>query len=136
MIAELSERDREILKILIADYIATAEPVGSRTIAKKLPGHLSAATVRNVMSDLTDMGLLAQPHTSAGRIPTSAGFRYYVDSLLKRRELTEGEMEAIREKCQGDERSVGAVLSRTSSLLAAVSHYVGLVSAPRAERIA
>ncbi|HPQ81108.1 MAG TPA: heat-inducible transcriptional repressor HrcA [bacterium] len=133
---QLAERDREILRILIADYIATADPVGSRTIAKKYHGHLSAATIRNVMSDLTEMGLLAQPHTSAGRIPTGAAFRYYVDSLLKRRELSDAEMEAIRERCEGDERSVGAVLARTSRMLAAVSHYVGIVATPRAERTA
>lgn len=133
---QLAERDREILRILIADYIATADPVGSRTIAKQYPGHLSAATIRNVMSDLTEMGLLAQPHTSAGRVPTGAAFRYYVDSLFKRRELSEGEMEAIRQKCEGDERSVGAVLARTSRMLATVSHYVGIVATPSAERMA
>ena len=132
---ELSERDREILKILISDYIATADPVGSRTIAKKFPGHLSAATIRSVMSDLTEMGFLAQPHTSAGRVPTGPAFRYYVDSMLKRRELSEGEMEAIREKCGGDERGIGAVIARTSRMLAAVSRYVGLVATPRAERM-
>lgn len=131
----LTERDREILHILIADYIATADPIGSRTISKKCSGHLSPATIRNVMSDLTEMGLIAQPHTSAGRVPTDAGFRYYVESLLKRRELSEGEMEAIRQKCGGDERGISAVLQRTSRMLAAVSHYVGLVVTPRAERI-
>lgn len=131
----LSERDREILGILIADYIATADPVGSRTIAKKHPGHLSPATIRNVMSDLTELGLLTQPHTSAGRVPTGAGFRYYVDSLFKRRELTEKEMESIREKCFGDEHGIGTVLQRASHMLASVSHYVGLVATPSSERI-
>lgn len=135
MMQPLSERDREILRILIADYIATADPVGSRTIAKKYPGHLSPATIRNVMTDLTELGYIAQPHTSAGRVPTDAGFRYYVDRLFKRRELTEGEMEAIRERCSGDERGMSAILQRTSRMLAAVSHYVGLVVTPRAERM-
>lgn len=136
MIKPLSNRDREILEILIADYIATADPIGSRTIAKKHPGHLSPATVRNVMADLTEMGLIAQPHTSAGRIPTGEGFRYYVDSCLKKRDLTESEMEAIREKFSSDERGIDAVIQRTSKMLAAVSRYVGLVATPSAERIA
>lgn len=131
----LPERDREILRILIADYIATADPVGSCAIAKKYPGHLSPATIRNVMTDLTEMGFISQPHTSAGRIPTDEGFRYYVDCLLKRRELTEGEMEVIRQKCGGDERGIGAILQRTSRMLAAVSHYMGLVVTPCAERM-
>lgn len=132
---QLPERDREILRLLIADYIATADPIGSRTISKKFAGHLSPATIRNVMADLTERGLIAQPHPSAGRVPTDAGFRYYVESLLKRRELSEGEMEAIRQRCGNDERGIGAVLQRTSRMLAAVSHYVGLVVTPRAERI-
>lgn len=132
---QLSNRDREILEILIADYIATADPVGSRTIAKKHPAHLSPATIRNVMSDLTDLGLLAQPHTSAGRVPTDQGFKYYVDALLKKRDLTETEMEAIREKCMGDERGVETTIQRASGILAAVSHYVGLVVTPGVCRV-
>lgn len=131
----LSDRDGEIFRILVADYIATADPIGSRTIAKQHPAHLSPATIRNVMSDLTEMGLIAQPHASAGRIPTDVGFRYYVDTLLKRRELTDAEMEAIREKCTGDEPGMGRVLHRASRMLAAVSRYVGLVATPGSERI-
>ena len=72
---KLSDRHCDILDILISDYIASAHPVGSRTIAKKYSGHLSPATIRNVMADLTEMGLLNQPHTSAGRIPTREGMR-------------------------------------------------------------
>lgn len=132
---EISKRDREIFRMLVADYIATADPVGSRTIAKKHPSHLSPATVRNIMSDLTEMGLISKPHTSAGRVPTASGFRYYVNSLLKRRELTEKEMETIRERCIEDERNIESVLQRTSRILAAVSHYVGLVVTPLANEI-
>lgn len=135
MIRDLSNRDREILEILIADYIATAGPVGSRTIAKKHPAHFSPATIRNVMSDLTDLGYLSQPHTSAGRVPTGEGFKYYVDTLLKKRELTEAEREAIREKCMGDERGLENVMQRASRILAAVSHYVGLVATPSSKRV-
>jgi heat-inducible transcriptional repressor len=135
MINTISERHLDILDILISDYIASAMPVGSRVIAKKYPGHLSPATVRNVMSDLTEMGLLKQPHISAGRVPTCAGMRMYVDALLKRRELSEQEMGAIRERCAGDEHEIGSILSRTSKMLARVSHYVGLVVTPGANRV-
>jgi len=132
---KLSARYCDILDILISDYISSAGPVGSRTIAKKYVGHLSPATIRNVMADLTEMGFLEQPHTSAGRIPTSAGMRYYVDTLLKQRELSEREMESIRERCAGNEKEVSAILSRTSKMLANVSHYAGLVVTPSAERV-
>jgi heat-inducible transcriptional repressor len=128
-------RHREILEILIADYIATAQPVGSCAISRRHPGHVSPATIRNVMADLTEMGLLTQPHVSAGRVPTAQGMKLYVESLFKRRELTLPEMEAIKTRCQGDERRIDAVLSRASHALAAVSHYAGLVVMPDAGRI-
>jgi len=128
----LEKRHREILEILVADYIASAQPVGSRTIARKHHGRLSPATVRNVMADLTDMGLLAQPHISAGRVPTAGGMRVFVDTLLKRRELSEGEIEEMRRRCAGDERRMDAVLVRTSRLLASISHYAGMVVTPDA----
>ncbi|HPW44926.1 MAG TPA: heat-inducible transcriptional repressor HrcA [bacterium] len=132
---KLLERHAGILEILISDYIASAEPVGSRTIAKKYAGHLSPATIRNVLSDLTEMGFLTQPHTSAGRVPTGAGMRYFVDTLLKKRELSDAEMEAIRECCAGDEREVMSIIQNTSKLLAQVSHYVGLVMTPSTEEM-
>lgn len=132
---ELPIRHREILDILIADYIASAQPVGSRTIAKRYPRQLSPASIRNVMADLAEMGLLIQPHVSAGRVPTHAGMRYYVDTLLKRRDLTDGEMETIRERYAQDERGIDSVLHRTSKILAAVSRYAGLVATPAPERI-
>jgi heat-inducible transcriptional repressor len=132
---DLPDRYRDILDILISDYIAAASPVGSRTVAKKYLGHVSPATVRNVMADLTEMGFLKQPHTSAGRIPTCDGMRFYIDSLLKRRELTNTEMEAIKERCAGDEKEISAIIARTSKMLARVSHYVGLVVTPSAERV-
>ena len=75
----LDERSKSVLLAIIDKYIETAEPVGSRTIAKNHPQHLSSATIRNAMSDLEDNGLLSQPHTSAGRIPTDKGYRFYVE---------------------------------------------------------
>lgn len=135
MIQNLSQRNRDIFEILISDYIATADPVGSRTIAKKYLGRLSPATIRNVLLDLTELGLLSQPHTSAGRVPTVDGFKFYASSLLKRRELSDGDMEMIRERCSEDERNMGNILQKTSHILAAVSRYVGLVATPSIGRI-
>ena len=135
MTNDVTKRHLEILDILVSDYIASAQPVGSRTIARKHYGHLSPATVRNIMSDLTELGFLAQPHVSAGRIPTAEGMRLYVDTLLKCRDLTSEEMDAIRDRCAGDEQRMDAVLSRTSRMLAAVSHYAGMVVTPDAGKV-
>src|SRR5438477_5228114 len=93
----LSDRERLVLQAIIEDYIATAEPVGSRTITKRSDVNFSAATIRNVMSDLEEMGLLSQPHTSAGRIPTDRGFRFYVDTLVRMRQPSVREQESLRE---------------------------------------
>ena len=84
---ELDRRNREILRAVIRNYIETGEPVGSRTIAKLYQEGLSPATIRNIMADLEEAGYLAPPHTSAGRVPTDRGYRYYVDSLLAGTEL-------------------------------------------------
>ena len=93
---KLSERHRDVFKAIVAEYIGTAEPVGSRTIARNYSFKLSPATIRNVMADLEDLGLVAQPHTSAGRVPTNLGFRYFVNSLLKVKNLSSGDREEIR----------------------------------------
>jgi len=132
MTNDITRRHLEILDILVSDYIASAQPVGSRTIARKHYGHLSPATIRNVMADLTELGFLRQPHVSAGRVPTAQGMRLYVDTLLKCRDLTHEEMEAIRERCVGDENRIDVMLSRTSRMLAAVSRYAGIVVTPDA----
>ena len=84
---ELSERARQVLQALLFEYTVTAEPVGSRQVAKKHALGLSPATIRNTMADLEEMGYLAQPHTSAGRVPTDKAYRYYVDSLMGRTEI-------------------------------------------------
>ena len=94
MSAVLDDRAAQVLRLVVEDYIETAEPVGSRTISKRM-GQLSPATIRNIMADLEDSGFLAQPHTSAGRIPTAAGFRYYVDYLLERRRLLRSERDQL-----------------------------------------
>src|SRR5512134_3517222 len=96
---KLSERSRQILEAIIEDYIRTAEPVGSRTITRRHGISLSPATVRNVMSDLEELGYLASPHTSAGRVPTDKAYRLYVDSLLRVRGVSPNEEDEIRRHC-------------------------------------
>ncbi|MDO4743842.1 MAG: heat-inducible transcriptional repressor HrcA [Clostridia bacterium] len=93
----LDDRKRMILQAIVEDYINTAEPVGSRSISKKPELNLSAATIRNEMGDLEEMGLLIQPHTSAGRVPSTGGYRLYVDSLMEKYEMTAAEMAEIKQ---------------------------------------
>ena len=93
----LDDRKRMILQAIVEDYINTAEPVGSRSISKRPELNLSAATIRNEMGDLEEMGLLTQPHTSAGRVPSTGGYRLYVDSLMERYEMTAAEIEKMKQ---------------------------------------
>lgn len=121
--------------MLVADYISHATPVGSRTLSKQLQSRLSPATIRNILADLEDLGFLTQPHTSAGRIPTAKGLRFYVDTLLEQRALTDEEQSAIREKYALNGKGVQTVIERTSNVLASVSNYIGLVVTPRWEEV-
>jgi heat-inducible transcriptional repressor len=135
MMSSLSKRDREILDILISDYISTAAPVGSKAIACKHKGNLSPATIRSVMADLEEKGLLMQPHTSAGRMPTAQGLRYYVDCMLKCHDLSDDERDKVRKFYNSNETSVDEVIGRTSKLLSTISNYVGLIQTPGWDRI-
>jgi heat-inducible transcriptional repressor len=127
----LSDRMRRILEILVDDYILTGEPVGSRTIAGKSDLNLSPATVRNILSDLNATGLLHQPYTSAGRVPTEKGLRYYVDFILDVHELNENEQQEIRSKYLGSPAEVMDLFRDTSRILSSSTHYLGVVWAPR-----
>lgn len=127
----LSERNKKILEAIIEDYIVTAEPVGSRAVTRRHGLNLSPATVRNAMADLEEMGFLTSPHTSAGRVPTDQAYRFYVDSLLAVGRIDKAERERIRKRYSGAGRDMGAVLHETSRLLSTVSHYMGIVLAPR-----
>lgn len=127
----LTDRSRQILEAIIEDYIRTAEPIGSRTITRRYELSLSPASVRNVMSDLEEMGFLVSPHTSAGRVPTEKAYRFYVDSLVRLNRIAREEREEIRKRCRLTGRDIGEVLKETSRTLSSISHYMGIVMAPR-----
>jgi heat-inducible transcriptional repressor len=131
MQGEMNIRSRQILEAIIEDYISTAEPIGSSAIRSRHGLSLSAATIRNVMADLEEMGYLASPHTSAGRVPTDKAYRFYVDSLLAVRAVDRGEREEIRRRCSVSGRDVDGVFREISQTLSSVSHYMGMVAAPR-----
>jgi heat-inducible transcriptional repressor len=134
--AELPARARQILYACITEYVETGEPVGSRTLSK-LPGiDLSAATIRNVLSDLEEWGYLRQPHTSAGRVPTDRAFRLFIDALMKQRELSHEDVARIRDHFDALTASHGADLLRESGrLLSELTGTAAVVVTPRAESL-
>ena len=133
-ISELNERSREIFRRIVDAYVETGEPVGSRTLSR-LPGiNLSPASIRNVMADLEEAGLLTAPHTSAGRLPTEAGLRLFVSGLLEIGSLTAEERTSIEAQCAAKGRSVAQALQDATAALSGLTRGVGLVSAPRIER--
>lgn len=124
-------RSREILLSIINFYIDTGEPVGSRTLSKRSRENLSAATIRNIMSDLEDAGYLTQPHTSAGRIPTDKGYRFYVDSILRQVKISKSDESAIKLSLLDAKLNSGTeFMERTSHLLSQISDNVGIVVSP------
>jgi heat-inducible transcriptional repressor len=131
MAEQLSDRAKCILEAVIEDYIATAEPVGSRSITRSHALALSPATVRNVMSDLEEMGLLTSPHTSSGRIPTDKAYRLYVNSILEVKHIARDNREEIKRRCRLAGKDMAQVLKETSRLLSSTSSYMGVVMAPR-----
>ncbi|MBI5495818.1 MAG: heat-inducible transcription repressor HrcA [Deltaproteobacteria bacterium] len=126
----LNDREQFILTAVIEDYIATAEPVGSRTLTKRPDVAVSAATIRNIMADLEEMGLLTQPHTSAGRVPTERAFRFYVDTLVTLRRPTVRERDQLEHpvKTAGDVQQATELATRH---LSSLSHLTGVMLAPR-----
>jgi len=129
----LDARSAAVLREIVEQYVETGEPVGSRTLSRRLPMSLSPATIRNVMADLTDSGLLFAPHTSAGRLPTEQGLRLFVDGLLNFGELTEEEREAITAALAASGRSLEDTLTEASAMLSGLSAAAGLVLAPKSE---
>ena len=125
----LDARARQLLRTLIARYIAEGQPIGSRTLAKASGLDVSPATIRNIMSDLEECGLVAAPHTSAGRVPTSQGYRVFVDSLIEMQPLGEPEVEQLRRELPTD-ASTPDLLGSATSLLSELTRFVGVVSVP------
>jgi heat-inducible transcriptional repressor len=130
-----NERIREILNWIIATFIITGKPVGSRSIARHSQEQLSAATVRNIMADLEEMGYLHQPHASAGRVPTDKAYRFYVDYLLKRRALSLHDRDLIDRDLRLED-SAEHLMERASQILSRISQNVGIVVSPQISRVA
>jgi heat-inducible transcriptional repressor len=128
-VAALNERSREIFRRIVDSYLATGEPVGSRNISRLIPMTLSPASVRNVMSDLEHLGLIYAPHTSAGRLPTERGLRFFVDALMEIGDLTEEDRRSIEAQIAagGTAKSLEAVLTETSALLSGLTRAAGVV---------
>lgn len=133
MITELNERSRDILRRIVDSYVETGDPVGSRTISKQLGQTLSPATIRNVMADLEDAGLLYAPHTSAGRLPTDAGLRMFVDGLMEVGNVDEMEREKLEAHAAASGKSVEGLLQEVTGTLSGLTHCAGLVTAPKTE---
>jgi heat-inducible transcriptional repressor len=133
----LNERAQLLLKALIESYIRDGQPVGSRTLSRGSGISLSSATIRNVMADLEDLGFIASPHTSAGRVPTDKGYRFFVDTLLKLKPLQNEEIEEIERRLGSDSAHNGRSLVQTvSRMLSSVTHMAGLVTLPNPNYVA
>lgn len=128
---ELDERKQKILHAIIQNYLETGEPVGSRTISKYADLGLSSATIRNEMSDLEEMGYIIQPHTSAGRIPSDMGYRFYVDQLMKEKEQEVTEMKELMIQRQD---KMELVLKQMAKVLAANTNYATMITSPQYHR--
>ena len=128
---ELTQRDQVVLEAVITDYIEFGEPVGSRTISKRSVMNASPATIRNVMADLEEMGLLHQPHTSAGRVPTVQGLRFYLDWIMRSRQLEGSEKERIRVALKTKPQDIRELLRGTSKLLSQYCKQAGVVLWPK-----
>ncbi len=128
---DLSERKLKILQAIIADFIRTAEPVGSRTISKNYDLGVSPATVRNEMSDLEELGYLSHPHTSSGRVPSEKAYRLYVNELMKKRELTSEEKDAIASRLYGNVTELENLMKRAAHILSEITNLTAFAMAPR-----
>lgn len=133
MVPDLNARSRDILRQIIDAYLQTGEAVGSRTLSRLLGMELSPATIRNVMADLQDAGFLYSPHVSAGRLPTEAGLRFFVDGLLEVGRLTEDERASIESQCAAQGRNPQKTLEEATRVVSGLSNCAGLVIAPKTD---
>jgi heat-inducible transcriptional repressor len=129
----LNERQKDILQVLVKTHISTASAVGSRTVAKRMDFKLSPASIRNVMADLEELGCVRQPHTSAGRVPTDAGYRVYVNDLMDKYVPALDELISIEELLEPDVGEVEALMTVTCRLLSLLSRYTAVVQTPKME---
>lgn len=127
----LDVRKMNILRAIIDDYILTASPVGSRTLSKREDIELSPATIRNEMSDLTELGFLEQPHTSAGRVPSEKAYRLYVSNIMDRARITDEEAEYIKQHLAKRVNEVGDVIKETARMLSGITNYTSVVQSPQ-----
>src|ERR1700716_853547 len=132
----LNERAQLLLKALIENYIRDGQPVGSRTLSRDSGLSLSSATIRNVMADLEDLGFVSSPHTSAGRVPTDKGYRFFVDTLLKLKPLENQEIEDIERRLGGDMPSGRSLVQVASQMLSSITHMAGVVTLPNPHYVA
>jgi heat-inducible transcriptional repressor len=132
-VTQLSDRSREVFRLIVETYVETGEAVGSRTLSRISGLDLSPATIRNVMADLQDAGLLYSPHTSAGRLPTDAGLKLFVNGILELGGLTSEDREDIEAMCAGAGRSVEEALAEATSALSGLSQCASIVLAPKHE---
>jgi heat-inducible transcriptional repressor len=123
---KLDDRKKKILKAVVDEYIETAEPIGSGKIAKHSELGVSPATIRNEMANLEDMGYLRQPHTSAGRVPSDSGYRYYVDELMKMKKLTHIEIENIKRELETKYNEINQLMRRASYVLSKHTKYTSM----------
>jgi heat-inducible transcriptional repressor len=128
-----SERASHLLRVLIQRYIREGEPVGSRTLSKDSGLDLSPATIRNVMSDLEDLGLVAAPHTSAGRVPTPKGYRLFVDTLVRYRQPRDNDMRKMHRRLKTNVDDTGALIGTVSEMLSEITSLAGVVTVPRGQ---
>ncbi|NLP11386.1 heat-inducible transcription repressor HrcA [bacterium] len=131
---QLTERERQVFLSIVQTFIESAEPVGSRYLSKYTDLNLSPATIRNVMMDLEDKGYLAQPHTSAGRVPTDSGYRLYVDGMMEGAHLTNAEKKQVYEQLALFTRDLDAIVEHASLVLSDISQQLGVVLAPRFQK--
>jgi heat-inducible transcriptional repressor len=132
-IADLSQRSLEIFRELVDTYVETGEPVGSRTLSRRIKTPLSPATIRNVMADLEEAGLLYAPHTSAGRLPTAEGLKLFVHGLLEIGDVNESDRLEIESHCKSAGKSVEDILKQATGMLSGLSKCAGLVMAPKSQ---
>lgn len=128
---DLNTRSRDILRQVVESYLETGEPIGSRTLARMVGLGLSPASIRNVMADLEDMGILYAPHTSAGRIPTQTGLRLFVDGLLEMGAISRDERRNLEDQCRHAGRRMEDVLAQATTALSGLSHCAGMVLVPK-----